>query len=429
MRIVISHVYSSHNNGDAAILSAQIDGLKEAFVNPELHIFTIDKVKRDSTFEGVPVCNALMYGSVSSENGRLKKLVLALVMMVYTAGWAYISRTCGIMMSLLPRGWREPIRLLVDADMQVCVGGGYLRGKKDLSSSIILLLLFHQIWLAHKLGKPVYLYAQSFGPYPTRIQRRIAMTGLRCADLILVREGESKTLLTDLGLTDERVIQVPDSAFAFNPNRSLISRPALLSEPCRGPIVGVTVRSWLPGPEQSAYELAMAQFIDAISAQCDFNVVVIPQVTSVEKDDDDRVVGRRIQNLITDGSNIRFLDERFTHHEIGTIYSNLDYLVGTRFHSVIFALSAGVPALAIEYEHKTSGIMKDLGLERWVLPIEAVTCDKLLSLFELLVRESESYIQELQEVIPDYVESAREGSSLIAAAFGRSQHEPMSVCA
>jgi len=310
--------------------------------------------------------------------------------------------------------------------MQVCVGGGYLRGKKDLSSSIILLLLFHQIWLAHKLGKPVYLYAQSFGPYPTRIQRKIATMGLRCADLILVREGQSKNLLAELGLAGERVIRVPDSAFAFNPNRILVSQPTLLNGLSHEHTVGVTVRSWLPAPEQSAYELAMAQFLDAISEQYDLNVVVIPQVTSVEKDDDDRVVGRRIQNLIPDGSNIHFLDERFTHHEIAAIYSNLHYLVGTRFHSVIFALSAGVPALAIEYEHKTSGIMKDLGLERWVLPIEAVTCDRLLSLFELLIRESESYTKKLREIMPKYVESAREGSALIADAFRRSQHEPIS---
>jgi len=103
MKIVISHVYSSHNNGDAAILSAQIGGLKEVFVNPDLHIFTIDKVRSDFTFEGVPVCNALMYGSVSSENGKLKKLVLAIVMMVYTASWAYLSRTGSILMPL-PRG-------------------------------------------------------------------------------------------------------------------------------------------------------------------------------------------------------------------------------------------------------------------------------------------------------------------------------------
>jgi polysaccharide pyruvyl transferase WcaK-like protein len=32
-----------------------------------------------------------------------------------------------------------------------------------------------------------------------------------------------------------------------------------------------------------------------------------------------------------------------------------------------------VPGIAIEYEHKTRGIMRDLGLEDWVLPMENET--------------------------------------------------------
>src|SRR5207244_2107908 len=110
----------------------------------------------------------------------------------------------------LPLSWHVPMRLLVKADMQVCVGGGYLRAKNDTTSTFILLLLFHQIWLAKILNKPVYLYAQSFGPYPKKLQRFIATRGLKKADLILVREAQSKALLGTMGLDGDYVIQVPD---------------------------------------------------------------------------------------------------------------------------------------------------------------------------------------------------------------------------
>ena len=53
---------------------------------------------------------------------------------------------------------------------------------------------------------------------------------------------------------------------------------------------------------------------------------------------------------------------------------SLDYLVGTRFHSVIFALAARVPCIAIGYEHKTRGIMRDLSLDGWVLPARGAIC-------------------------------------------------------
>ena len=420
MKILISHVYSSNNNGDAAILSAQIGELRRTFQNPQLHILTMDTIEAGYTFDEVPVCNALMYGAVSPANGKLKKLFLAFAMMTYTAAWAGVLRVGHITLPL-PRRWKEPMRLLARADMQVCVGGGYLRAKNDMVSSLLLLLLFHQIWLAKALGKPVYLYAQSFGPYPRRIQRKIAIRGLRCADLILVREAKSRALLTDMGLTDERVIQIPDSAFMFKPPLTLDARPLLGMKRSDEQVVGVTARSWLPGAKQHTYERAMAEFIDRLSQRSGLRVAVIAQVTSEQQNDDDRVVGRRIQDLLGFRSNVVFLEERFTHYEIKSVFTNLSYLVGTRFHSVIFALTAGVPAMAIEYEHKTSGIMQDLGLDEWVLPIEDVTSGKLTALFDRLVLDREAYVRKLYEVLPAYTAKAAGAGRMIQEAYELSQ--------
>lgn len=423
MKVVISHVYSSHNNGDAAILSVQISELRRVFRDPQLNIFTLDTIETGYTFDGVSVCNALMHGTVSPAKGRMRKLLLAFATMVYTAVYASVRRAWHVRLPL-PRSWREPIQLLADADMQVCVGGGYLRAKRNAASTVILLLLMHQIWLAKALGKPVYLYAQSFGPYPTARQRRIAAFFLKYADLILVREAKSKALLADLGLTGDAVIQVPDSAFMFKSQAGLDVRPLLGLKRPDEHVVGITVRSWLPGPAQRAYEQAVAEFIDRISHSGGLRVAVIPQVTSAEQNDDDRVVGRRIRDLLGTRNNVVFLDQRFTHYEIKAIFANLTYLVGTRFHSIIFALTEGVPALAIEYEHKTMGIMQDLDLEKWVLPIEDVTADKLTLLFDQLVLERAAYIQKLHTVLPAYIAKAGESCGLIERAY---EHESRPV--
>jgi colanic acid/amylovoran biosynthesis protein len=423
MKIVMSHVYSSHNNGDAAILSAQLDELKRTFQGVEFRILSVDVIEPGLKFDGVPVSNALMYGSVSPSNGKLKKLWLAFAMIIYTTAWAAVFRASRVTLPL-PRSWREPMRILAEADMQVCVGGGYLRAKNDSVSTIMLLLLFHQIWLAKVLGKPVCLYAQSFGPYPRRIQMRIASAGLRWADLILVREAKSKALLTSMGLAGERVKQVPDSAFMFEPRHSFDPRPLLGMGAPGEQVVGITVRAWLPGAQQRAYERAIAEFIDRASRRSNLRVVVIAQVTAADQNDDDRVVGRRIQALLEPRSNVVFLDQRFSHHEIKSVFANLNFLVGTRFHSVIFALTAGVPALAVEYEHKTSGIMQDLGLERWVLPIEDVTADNLTLLFDELEREQEGYMRRLRSVLPKYVADAAETGDMIEQMYKRSRHAP-----
>lgn len=67
----------------------------------------------------------------------------------------------------------------------------------------------------------------------------------------------------------------------------------------------------------------------------------------------------------------------------------MDYTVGTRFHSVIFSLSEGVPALAIEYGgNKGAGILKDIGLAEYGIPIEEVSFNKLKETFIRLTDNS-----------------------------------------
>jgi len=420
MNILISHVYSSYNNGDAAILSAQISELKRVFKHPHLDILTVDTVATGYTFDGVSVCNSLMYGAVSPRNSRLRKLLFSGGMMVYTTLWAVTFRTIHRALPL-PRSWRRPLQLLVEADMQVCVGGGYLRAKNDHVSTIMLLLFFHQIWLAKLLNKPVYLYAQSFGPYPKVLQQKIACQGLKKADLILVREIKSKVLLSQMGLAGEGVIQVPDSAFLFQPKLSFDAKQILGPQGPVDKLVGITVRSWLRGPAQARYEKAVAGFIDRICQQPHMRVVVIAQVTSERQNDDDRVVGERIQRLLGQRDTVLFLDQRFSHYEIKSIFARLDYLVGTRFHSVIFALTAHVPALAIEYEHKTSGIMQDLGLEKWVIGIEDVTTDKLTVLFSRLEHQRAAYLRQLHKDLPIYMAQASKSAQLIRRSYEQSK--------
>jgi colanic acid/amylovoran biosynthesis protein len=393
--------------------------LRRTFRDAQIVVHSIEPIAAGSTFDGIPVCNSLMYCAVSPANRRPKKIALALAMMAYTACWARVRRLSGLELPL-PRSWREPVRTLAEAEMQVCVGGGYLRAHRDLTSTFILLLLLHQIWFAKALGKPVYLCAQSFGPFPRRIQRKFASAGLRRADLILAREAVSYRYLSSLGLDPERIAMVPDSAFTFQPDPWPGAHDLLVSRGPEEELVGITVRAWLPRAGQAAYERAVAEFIDRVSRRPALRVVVVAQVTATDQGDDDRVVGQRISDMLGRRDNVLFLSERLTHYQIKSVFDQLTYLVGTRFHSVIFGLTSRVPALAIEYEHKTSGIMQDLGLEHWVVRIQDVTADILTQMFDDLVSQRSSYARHLRKVMPDYIAEADKAGALIKMSYERS---------
>jgi colanic acid/amylovoran biosynthesis protein len=94
------------------------------------------------------------------------------------------------------------------------------------------------------------------------------------------------------------------------------------------------------------------------------------------------------------------------YRELKGVYGACDMLIGTRFHSVIFSLTSGTPCIAIEYEHKTRGIMRDLGLESWVVPMAEVTAARLDELVRRLTGEQDAYRAVLRDRLPGYVAEA-----------------------
>src|SRR2546430_13523272 len=64
-------------------------------------------------------------------------------------------------------------------------------------------------------------------------------------------------------------------------------------------------------------------------------------------------------------------------------------VTGVQTCALPISLTSDVPAIAIEYEHKTSGIMHDLELEKWVIRIEDVTADNLARMVDELMLRSE----------------------------------------
>jgi colanic acid/amylovoran biosynthesis protein len=400
-RVVFTHVYSFSNKGDAAILAGQIQDLRHEIPDLTVDILTLDYTDVGSVFEGAPVHPSLMAPYVRRDRGRVTRFFGALAMMLTTLTWAFIRRFTKLSI-WLPRTWRAATSLLDDADVVIGVGGGYLRGVPGLASTFQLLLLLHQVVLVRTLGKPVLLPAQSFGPFYGSVQRGAFKQALKGMHDIYPREQKSADLLRSYGFQIPADHNVADAAFLFTPEpRPNMTHPFPAQWAGRE-VVGVTVRQWLSKHEQDAYEAAMAGLCQHL-LDAGYAVALIPQVTSDFHGDDDRLVGIRISSYLPETPYFANLDSDFDVHEIYAIYSSLTLLVGTRFHSVIFALRSNVPAMAIEYEHKTSGILTNLGLAEWHLRIEGLQSADLVDMFERLNDQRAVYLEQLARALPDYV--------------------------
>ena len=97
--------------------------------------------------------------------------------------------------------------------------------------------------------------------------------------------------------------------------------------------------------------------------------------------------------------------------------------MGTRFHSVGLSLIPGTRAVAIEYEHNTRGIMRDLGLEAWVPPITYLDSGLLVDRVCELVKDSERIMARVRPRIGQLHEDAlRSLGTALGLGCGRATH-------
>jgi colanic acid/amylovoran biosynthesis protein len=95
----------------------------------------------------------------------------------------------------------------------------------------------------------------------------------------------------------------------------------------------------------------------------------------------------------------------------------MDVFVGTRMHSNLFALSGGVPCLAIGYQFKTQGIARMVGLEEWVQDIRSATGPSVANRLKELWSRREAVRAHLSHAVPALMQQARQAGPLIAADY------------
>jgi colanic acid/amylovoran biosynthesis protein len=422
MKILLTHAYTKENKGDAAIISVLLEQLNHAFPGSTITVSINDDDTRYKGFEHCRVMSNSMYLSIYRFHSLPFKLLYTLYIESAFLLWAllYRSFSCSIR-AFLPKSTHGLACEYLESDLFVPVGGGYLTAKKGLLESINLLLLLNPILVGILLRKPIILYTQSIGPFATTFQGWITKVVLNKTQRIFVREDHTLATLKKIGVKADLVIRTADAGFLFDANKEVRLTDFLENIEALNAkmLVGITVRQWLDQAGQYNFEKAIALFIDRITREQNIYFIFIPQVTSTIHHDDDRIVAKRIVRLMANKRHVMNCTDTYDHYELKKLYSHLHFLIGTRFHSVIFSLTSYVPALAIEYEYKTSGIMKDLGLSEWVIPIEQVTADILYEKFSQLLSAGDIYKQKLQHVLPDYILRAKAVEKQMVEAYAR----------
>lgn len=305
-KIVISGYYGFNNAGDEAMLTAIVESLRK--LEPEVALTVIS---------GNPTETKTKYNVESIYRFDAPQILTA----------------------------------LKNTDLLVSGGGSLLQ---DVTSKKSLLYYLTVIAAAKHFGKKVMLFAQGIGPIRCGFLRTLTKWVCRKADLITVRDEESKSELVRLGIPEEQVHVTADAVLSLDTvsrfkGMDILKKAGLDLEK---PVIGVSVRHW-EDDKLCLQELGKA--LHRIGEDQGAQVVLLPLQNSV-----DIPVCDDLSFYIPDipQSKVVLLHDKYTTEEFLSIIANFKLLVGMRLHALVFAAVMQVPFLAISYDPKVDAFVK-----------------------------------------------------------------------
>lgn len=430
VKILIINVHSAQNKGDAALLTMAVKCLRDAF---PINSFTIAANDLDGLTIAESKVGSFFYWMhrVSSE-GKMQWHPLGIMKVLIVSLWTLMTyRLFGHPSFLgIPRVLKDTINAYFEADLVVSAPGNFLysSGKFGLT----FLVIAYTMGYALLSGKPLYLLPQSIGPLRRKRDRKLIRWILNRARIVMIREPISMNELFNAGVSNPRCYLKPDLAFALQsaPLQEAITRLCAwgVDSDTDRPLLGITTINWGArtgrGDLQIRYEDALIQAVTYFLDNFGGKALFFPQVRSKALVNDDLQVARRITSQLSKRHHVLLIEEDLSPELLKAIYGLMDIFVGTRMHSNIFALSQGVPVIAIAYFPKTWGIMQMLGLEKWVLDIDKIAPESLISRMVELYRERGNISQYMKAKLGQLVQDCSQVGLCIASDFALLVGEP-----
>ncbi len=380
MDIIIQGAGFLHNEGAVAMLFSTINLLEQTFKSPRLY---------------VPVSKSDL-----QPTQRIIKKYRLNVSPFLAYGYGYKRLLFGLFLNKLSTSLVKRLldhrdsHVLQKADLVVDISGDTLSDHYGKKNSFEELLHFLPS-ICYK--RKIVILPQSIGPYIYQRNRIFAKYIFNRCKLVIPREPITNIILKGLGIKTISNVIINDVGFWLKPANKDRLKEIIGSEKINThlPIVGISVsqsfvrfRSDSNCNVEKNYFNSMLDAIDFCVNKLNANILLIPHVTGPDTErHDDRIACRNLYKLSEHKAHISLLKGHYKADELKGLISQCRIFIGARMHANIAALSSCVPTLAISYSHKTEGIMKLLGLERWVYSGFAAPIDNILS--ELVKRREE----------------------------------------
>lgn len=403
------------NRGDQALVWTTKKIAEESGFIGDYYMFSDPKKSLQSIEHGiVPVDGLLLHPSRKfKEKNNIKysqkiifKWGIVAIYDLFKSFLLFVPLLNSVIYSFSSSREKHAIDIIKQSDCVFIKGGGFVHSYGKITSFYTMYYMLYHILLAKKFQKKVIMMPNSFGPFEGFFTRHFILHVLKKIDLVLSRESISQKALQEK--LKIKSILAPDLGFYLG-NKSceenlFISNSkkniALTARPYRFPECQNSEERY------NNYIQEYAKFVLWLLEE-GYNPVFIEQVYNENDHEKDIYCINQICRIVKlNGLNINIISNtKLNCEELKYIYSRFNYMVGTRFHSVIFAISEGVPSIAITYGgNKGVGIMRDLELEEYSVPILEFNFNLIKDCFNKLITSHIDYCKQMAKLEVDRLE-------------------------
>ncbi|MBQ4527688.1 MAG: polysaccharide pyruvyl transferase CsaB [Clostridia bacterium] len=280
-------------------------------------------------------------------------------------------------------------------------GGGSLL--QDVTSSKSILYYLAIISMAKKCGMKTMLYANGIGPIVKKRNRRFAAKILNQVDIITLRDDRSDEELRSLGVTKPEIIITADPAFTIDTDVSLSGRyyTNRAGVPDGTKLCVVSIRD---------FKTLSGNFDEQMATLCDHMVNshgVYPLFVPMQYPADMDISQRVMQNM---KNKSYVINRELSVAEMFSVLSEAQAIIGMRLHSLIYATTLAIPAMALVYDPKVSAFMESLSQPDWV-DVENFDTQKAMSIFDTVMFEKDKRHELLKETNQKLKKMAEENAT------------------
>lgn len=241
---------------------------------------------------------------------------------------------------------------------------------------------------AHKKNIPIVLYNVSVGPIDFPYGKQALQKVLDVTDLVVTRDKATLEIFDALDLTYPEPLVHADCALNTEPPsdaemRKIVDKEGLFTNP--NGTIGFNVNAYIDNwSMKGAY--TREDFCRDVAGAADkviedLGVDIVFFVTQIM----DIPVTRQTVEKTRHRDRIKVItNEHYNYEVITGLIKRVELHAGLRTHPLIFAAAMHTPMIGLTSYPKSAGFLRTMGMERWQVPLDGLSADRLADKIEEL---------------------------------------------